>query len=199
MRKNVVNRTKSTAQEVREVLLRRPFLMNALRLGIVNYSALARYLRREVRASTDAIKASILRERKRGIAEMAEEKEILDLLKRTKISMRDKVAILIADKELEVPYLIKASLSDSYVYLVDQTKAEIDPIRDANIIRDMVALTLTSPVDIEHTPGFVAFITQILASKGLNIRELISCYTDTVVVLRAEDAIKAFALLEKFV
>lgn len=173
--------------------------MNALRLGIVNYSALARYLRREVRASTDAIKASILRERKRGIAEMAEEKEILDLLKRTKISMRDKVAILIADKELEVPYLIKASLSDSYVYLVDQTKAEIDPIRDANIIRDMVALTLTSPVDIEHTPGFVAFITQILASKGLNIRELISCYTDTVVVLRAEDAIKAFALLEKFV
>jgi len=39
---------RSVAQLVRETLSMRPFLLDALKMGIVNYSALARVLQREI-------------------------------------------------------------------------------------------------------------------------------------------------------
>ena len=197
MSKNVLNKTKSVAQSVRELLLRRPFLSNALRLGVVNYSALARLFRREIGASTEAIKAAILRERDRVMAvEAARERDILRLLRGTKVTLRDKVAIVISRRALDMPYVVRASLSESLVYLVDQTKVDVERIKEARATKDMVALILTSPEEVENVPGFVAFITQLLASRDINIREFISCYTDTIIVLRPEDAIRAFTLLQ---
>lgn len=199
MSKNVPNRTKSVAEEVRELLLRRPFLMNALRLGVVNYSALARLLRGDIGASTEAIKAAIMREKRRRTAEEeAREKGILDLLKKTKITLRDKVAIVISKTHLEIPYMVRATLSENLVYLVDQTNVNLDGIKNASVAKDMVALILTSPEEIERVSGFVAFVTQLLASRGVNIREFISCYTDTIIVLRSSDAVRAFTLLQQF-
>lgn len=199
MDKNVPNRTKSIARSVRELLLRRPFLLNALRLGVINYSALARLLKKEVRANIEAIKAAILREKERiATAEAAREKRILSLLKRTKITLRDKVAIVISRERLDILYIMRASLSENLVYLIDQTDVDMEKVRGANVTRDMVALILTSPEDIENVPGFVAFVTQLLAGRGINIREFISCYTDTIIVLRPDDAIRAFTLLQQF-
>jgi predicted amino acid-binding ACT domain protein len=193
------NRTKSITSAVREILLRRPFLLNAIKLGVVNYSALARYMQNEIKANVEAIKTAILRERSKLIATVAiTEKDVLNLLKRTKITLRDKVAIIISRRELGIPYLVRATLAESYVYLVDQTKVNLDEIRGVSISKNMVALILTSPGKVENIPGFVAFITQLLASRGINIREFISCYTDTIIVLRSEDAIKAFMLLQEF-
>jgi aspartokinase len=193
------NRTKSIASAVREILLRRPFLLNAIKLEVVNYSALARYMQNEIKANVDAIKTAILRERPKLIAAVTiTEKDVLSLLKRTKITLRDKIAIVISKRELDIPYLVRATLAENYVYLVDQTKVDLSEIRLASISKDMVALILTSPEKVENIPGFVAFVTQLLASKGINIREFISCYTDTIIVLRSEDAIKAFMLLQEF-
>jgi aspartokinase len=195
----VPNRTKSITSAVREILLRRPFLLNAIKLGVVNYSALARYMQNEIKANVEAIKTAILRERSKLVATVTiTEKDVLNLLKRTKITLRDKIAIIISRRELGIPYLVRATLAESYVYLVDQTKVNLDEIRGVSISKNMVALILASPKKVENIPGFVAFVTQLLASRGINIREFISCYTDTIIVLRSEDAIKAFMLLQEF-
>lgn len=199
MEKNVPNKTKPVAKSVRELLLLRPFLLNALRLGVINYSALARLLKKEIGASKEAIKAAILRERDRiATAEAVREREILSLLKRTRATLRDKVAIVISRDRLDIPYIVRASLSEKLVYLVDQTEIDMEKVRGAAITKDMVALILTSPEDIEDVPGFVAFVTQLLAGRGINIREFISCYTDTIIVLQPDDAIRAFTLLRRF-
>jgi hypothetical protein len=54
--------TKSVAQLVREVIQMRPSLLDSLKMGIVNYSALARMLQEEIgEGSTEAIKAAVIR------------------------------------------------------------------------------------------------------------------------------------------
>jgi hypothetical protein len=51
---------------------------------------------------------------------------------------------------------------------------------------------------VETTPGFVAFVTQLLASRNLNIVEFISCSTNTIIILSPKDALSAFSLLQNY-
>ncbi|MFB0543828.1 MAG: hypothetical protein ACETVR_03505 [Candidatus Bathyarchaeia archaeon] len=181
---------------------KRPFLVDALRLNIVNYSALSRLLQREIgRGSPEAIKAALLRARnelaqRKGL----QEKKVIDLLRRTKVRLQDKIAVIISREDLDVPYLVTAHLTDSHVYIVDQTELrELGRLEeDAEITSDLVALILTSPQEVENTPGFVALITQLLASRNINILEFLSCFTNTVIVLDSKDALEAFSLLQRY-
>ncbi len=54
--------TKSVARLVREAIQMRPSLLDALKMGIVNYSALARMLKEEIgEGSAEAVKAAVIR------------------------------------------------------------------------------------------------------------------------------------------
>ena len=89
-------------------------------------------------------------------------------------------------------------LSDSFVYIVDQTK--IPRIKEEGLVlsRDLNAVFISSVNNIGEIPGFIAFLTNILASEDINIKEFISCHTDTVIILTQEDAIKAFTILKRY-
>jgi hypothetical protein len=198
---NVLNKTTSTAQMVRDILSRRPFLVNALGQGIVNHSALARLIQKEIggEKNLEAIKAAIMREKNRLIeGEDLRTEKVLQLLKRTKTTLRDKIAIVISRLKLDIPYIVRASLSDSLVYMVDETKLRLEEARGIYIHRNLVALMLTSPKDVEDTPGFVAFIAQLLASRAINVKEFISCHTDTIIVLEPEDATQVLSILQQY-
>lgn len=202
MGNNISNKSKSVARLVKEILEKRPFLVDALRLNIVNYSALSRLLQRELgRGSPEAIKAALLRARdelaqRKGI----QEEKVIDLLRRTKVKLQDKIAVIISREDLNIPYLVTAHLTDSHVYVVDQTEMrELGRLEeDVEITSDLVALILTSPPEVESTPGFVALITQLLASRNINILEFLSCFTNTVIVLDSRDALEAFSLLQRY-
>jgi glycine cleavage system regulatory protein len=64
--------------------------------------------------------------------------------------------------------------------------------------KNLVALILLSPPVVEETPGFVAFITQLLASRNINIVEFISCSTNTIIILNGSQALQAFSLLQNY-
>ena len=66
------------------------------------------------------------------------------------------------------------------------------------VTSNLVALILLSPERVEVTPGFVAFITQLLASRSINIVEFISCSTNTIIILDTPDALHAFSLLQNY-
>jgi hypothetical protein len=51
---------------------------------------------------------------------------------------------------------------------------------------------------VEETPGFVAFVTQLLASRNINIVEFISCSTNTIIILDGKQALQAFSLLQNY-
>ena len=191
---------KSIARLVREAIQMRPSLLDALKMGIVNYSALARMLKEEIgEGSTEAVKAAVIR-----IAEdlskerRLQEEEVRSILKESKVRLQDKIAVLISPIKLDVPYLVTAYLTDSYVYIVDQTGLAKNLPKQVQAMSNLVALVLLSPDRVETTPGFVAFITQLLGGHDINIIEFISCFTNTIIVLDTKDALKAFSLLQNY-
>jgi aspartokinase len=193
-------RTKSVAQLVRETIRKRPFLLDSLKMQIVNYSALARMLQVEIgEGSLEAVKAAIIRvseelSKERGL----QEEKVMSILRDSVVRLQDKIAVIISPEMLDTPYLVTAYLTDSYVYVVDQTQLRNKLPDYAHVTSDLVALILISPPRVEKTPGFVALITNLLASREINIVEFISCSTNTVVVLDGGDALNAFSLLQNY-
>jgi len=192
--------TKSVARLVREAIQMRPSIIDALKLGIVNYSALARMLQEEIKeGSTEAVKAAVIR-----IAEdlskerQLQEEEVRSILRESKVRLQDKIAVLISPIKIDVQYIVTAYLTDSYVYIVDQTSLAKEIPDQVQVMSNLVALVLLSPDRVETTPGFVAFITQLLGSRDINIIEFISCFTNTVIVLNSKDALKAFSLIQNY-
>ena len=54
---------------------------------------------------------------------------------------------------------------------------------------------MTSPESVEETPGLMAFLAGALASKGINIVQAMSCYTDTIFILERDDMTAAIDAL----
>jgi len=200
MNKDGPDRTKSVAQQVRETIQMHPSLLDALKMQIVNFSALARMLQKEIgEGSLEAVKAAIIR-----ISEELEddknlqEDKVLKIMRESVVRLQDKIATITSHTELDIPYLVTAYLTDRYVYVVDQTQLKKKLPDDVQIVGNLVALILLSPEMVEDTPGFVAFLTSQLASREINIVEFISCSTNTVILLDQSDALSAFSLLQKF-
>lgn len=200
MNNNGPDRTKSVAQLVRETIQKRPSLLDALKMQIVNYSALARMLQAEIgEGSLEAVKAAIIRVSDEMETEIGlQEERILSILRESVVRLQDKIAVIISPEMLDIPYLVTAYLTDSYVYVVDQTKLRNELPDYAQVTSNLVALILISPPRVEETPGFVALITGLLASREINIVEFISCSTNTIIVLDGGDALNAFSLLQNF-
>lgn len=200
MEHDASDRAKSVAQLVREAIQMRPSLLDALSMKIVNYSALARMLQDEIgEGSIEAVKAAIIRvaediSSERGL----QEERVQSILKESKVRLQDKIAVLISPAKLNVPYLVTAYLTDSYVYVVDQTGLKGELPKNVQATSNLVALILLSPPRVETTPGFVAFVTQLLSSRNINIIEFISCSTNTVIILDSKDALRAFSLLQNY-
>ena len=199
MTDNTADGTKSVAQMVRETIEMRPSLLDALNMKIVNYSALARILQDEIgEGSTEAVKAAVIRVADEiSTRRTTREEAVLSILKESKVNLQDKIAVLISPARLDIDHIVTAHLTDQYVYIVDQTTLN-QQLPEAKVQRNLVALILLSPQRVEDTPGFVAFITQLLASWNLNIVEFISCSTNTIIVLDSKDALKAFSLLHNY-
>jgi aspartokinase len=196
----ISDRTKSVAQLVRETIQMRPSLLDALNMKIVNYSALARILQDDLgEGSIEAVKAAVIRVSDEIASDRKlREEAVQSILKESKVRLQDKIAVVISPLKLEIPHIVTAHLTDQYVYVVDQTtmKGELeDPIK---VQSNLVALVLLSPPRVETTPGFVAFITQLLASRNINIVEFISCSTNTIIILEGQNALKAFSLLQNY-
>jgi aspartokinase len=201
MNNNDSDRTKSVAQLVRETIHMRPSLLDALKMQIVNYSALARMLQTEIgEGSLEAVKAAIIRVSDDLETENSlREEMVLSVLRESVVRLQDKISVIISSEELDIPYIVTAYLTDSYVYVVDQTKLKKKLPGHIQTSSNLVALILISPPRVEGTHGFVAFITSLLASREINIVEFISCSTNTVIILDQTDALNAFSLLQNYI
>ncbi|MBI4177709.1 MAG: hypothetical protein HY516_05095 [Candidatus Aenigmarchaeota archaeon] len=198
MDKNVTNRTLHS--RVRAYIGSHPFVSNVIAAGIVNYSALARRIQKEIGGNVETIKVALLREGASAVKFTGyDEEKVRSLLKNSRMSLQDNTAVVISEDKLNIPRLISIEITANNIYIVDQTKLEVGETKRIRIVRDLVALVINSPERLEKTPGVIAFLAQYFASQNINIRELISCYTDTVIVLDRKDASKAFELFRDFV
>jgi aspartokinase len=190
----------TTAQDVRNYLRNKPYLLEALEKGIVNLSELSRQIQEELKTSnTTATKAALRRyaEELQKHKQKREEK-VLSLLKRSGIAVYDRKSVIITAKEIATKNGMKVDLPGKFVYLLDRSDL---PERISTLVKhdNCTMIVVNSPEDLEVTPGVVAFLTTLLAEQNVNIIEFISCWTETIIVVEKKDSLKAYEALTNIV
>jgi aspartokinase len=188
------------AQNVRNYLRNKPYLLEALEKGIVNLSELSRQIQEELKTdNTSAVKAALRRfsdELQRH--KQKREEKVLQVLKRSGIAVYDRKSVMITSKEISTKNGMKVDLLDKFVYLVDRSDM---PERISTLVKhdNCTMIVVHSPEELEATPGVVAFLTALLAEQNVNIIEFISCWTETIIVVEKKDSLKAYEVLSNVV
>lgn len=205
------------ARQVREYLESRPSVLDAYKLDIVNFSALSRLVSRELGIrKSEAVLAACRRfpiEKVKGYREDS----VRRVLKKSRIETRTKVAAVTVDQGVDVLQrlgdvveelldenrtcrLIQVSQGTVIIVDDDAVPRVTKKLREGQVIgvrKGLVELAVTSPESIESTPGLLAYLSTALASRGINMVEVLSCYTDTIFLLERKDMTAAVDLLSQ--
>jgi len=213
----------SIAKIVKEIILSRPAIKECLILDVINYSALARVILKElekenIKTSTGAVKMALIRIGEDLKKERAFfEKKIKNVVAKTVIELQSDLTVITAERRavlnnleqlfkvmenarffqltqgVETFTLVLSSEEKEKVLKIIQPKAIVD------LIEEQTAIVLISPEEIIETPGIIAIMTSTLSSSGVNITQIISCHKDTIFVLNRRDAPKAYQILEDMI
>lgn len=215
---------KSISKIVEEVLKNHPSVLDCLNLGVINYTALARSFLSEVektlggKATLESVKISLIRlSKSNSVKNVSYELKIKKVLAHSVLRIESDVVVLDVDKYAVVSRineLLSKVLNARFFQLTQSTKTwtlvvsreHIDVVKEVigkhsiiNKVEDQSAIILISPKDIIVTPGVIAYITTLLFREGINITQLISCYTDTIFILDKETALKAYKVLDSVI
>jgi aspartokinase len=188
------------AQNVRNHLRNKPYLLEALEKGIVNLSELSRQIQEELKIENmSAVKAALRRfsEELQKHKQKREEK-VLQVLKRSVMAVYDRKSVIITPNEIATQTGMKVDLLGKVVYLLDRSDL---PKRVSALVKhdNCTMIVVHSPEELEATPGVVAFLTTLLAEQNVNIIEFISCWTETIIVVEKKDSLKAYEVLSNLV
>jgi aspartokinase len=207
----------SVAKQVREYIDRRPSIADALKMGIVNHSALARMVAKELGIRKgEAILAACRRYPVTRVPGYREE-TVKRILRRSRVETRTNVATVTVVQGIDVLQrlgdvveelldenkvcrLIQVSQGTVIIVDDDSVTRVTRKLREGQLVsvnKNLVEIAVTSPETIESTPGMLAFLATALASRGINIIQVMSCYTDTIFLLEREDMTLAVDVLTK--
>lgn len=207
--------TASIARRVREHLDAHPVLGDAVRAGIANHTAVARRVADELGVRQLEAVVAACRRYPKGRAEAHREAGIRRVLRKSRIESRSRVAAItvglgadvlgrlgdVVEELLDENRLCRViQVSRGTVILVDEDSVPrvTRALRDGQVVRvrkGLVEVAVTSPESIEETPGLLRHLTGILASRGINIVEALSCFTDTIFLVDQSDLSPAIAIL----
>ena len=208
---------KSINGTVKDIISKDISFQDSLQRGYCNISALARILKPQVdkildkKVNIESIVTALKRSRK--IYKIHERRRISLILAGSVISVKTDVAKLSTNKsKTTIEIIAKAlkrnadnfiSISESILSitlvfdntLLDRVKAMFTYQDILEVESDLAAIIVHSPEGIIKTPGCaIAFYNQ-LATRHINIEDTVSCYTDTIVLVKMSDVGKAFNAL----
>ncbi len=194
--KSGIDRNRDVENAVKTYLLENPDIGAALSEGVINVTRLSTIIaRRSGSLNAVSVRAALNRIRTSYPPGSVREKPDM-LLKKSKISLQDKVSVIKSETQLRIKYISATYLGNSIVYIIDDM-AQKTPIPPDGVIvdRNVSMIHIQSPSEIESTPGFVMRITGKLFGRGINILQLISCSNETILILKKEECIRAYEIL----
>lgn len=195
-----------------------PDIRNCLRKGIINYSSLSRLIVKELQLEKKTTKQAILisarRFKDKLKKELSQEKNIKELLSKSETEMLTKINIYILEKGInldmidEIQKTIRKETGKFYILEGSDNYTVITQEKFSNLLEDkfknriikhegdLVLINIKSSKDVENQRGFISYLTSLFAENGINIREFLSCWTDTLFVISSEDLQKAISFLK---
>lgn len=209
---------KNTTEITNEYINEHPYIKNCLKKGLINYSALARHIAKELsiekKSSKEAILIAARRKQESLKKEFNQEKEISKLLLNSEIEIKNKIVVFILEKTINFDALEKIQLqikkeasfsyilegSDNYTIITQEKYIQsIEKNLKTAIIKfnkNMVLINIKSPKEIETIPGVVSYLTSLFAENGVNIYEFLSCWTNTIFIIDSKDLNKSINFLK---
>lgn len=183
------------SKQVKTYIQRKPYILEAIEQGIVNYSALARKICIELNLSKkDAVKASLIRiEDTYRKAKRETQQKAIEILRKAHFSVQNKIAALHHSTSVDIEAIAYSKTPSGHMFFLDEKVARNS--RFQKIDYNLAIIHIKSSEEIETTPGAIAFILSALASDGINILHIISCREDTFIVVKEYDAPVAFRVL----
>jgi aspartokinase len=181
---------------VRDYIKKNPELIISMRMGILNVSKLSRRIAMEEKGyNIISIRSALNKIFMENST--ADTTHIDKLLSESKITLQDKIMVITVDKRIDsLNFLSATYLTDSIVYIVDETKnRKLDLPKNAIVERNVSSLHIFSSMEIVKTPGFVMKINERLFSYEINVLQLISCSNETIIIINRKDAIRAYEAL----
>jgi len=213
----------SVAEATRRVIQIHPSLIDGIRQGVINFSALAELIRERVlrlanrkSVQIEAIKMALMR----YAEELKESRKLIEenisaILANSVLELKNDVTVFTIHQFAllnKLDQLTKYMEGSRFFQLIQGTKtftiaahqnllpSLIELIEEKNIVAtniDQSALILISPPEIIEVPGLVAYVTDLFATHNINITQFMSCHLDTIFIVKREDSVNAYKLLEE--
>lgn len=207
---------KSITEAVRETISNDLSFQDSLQRDYCNISALARLIRPQIdhMLGRDTSIESIITALKRSKHDYnVQQKPIAAILAASTITVNTDVAKVSAKKSKKtIEKVARAMIQSTGNFIsISESIMSITLVFDDLLLQDvkgmfahddileiensLAAIIVHSPEDIIKTPGCaIAFYNQ-LARRHINIEDTVSCYTDTIVLVKMEQVGKAFNAL----
>ncbi len=208
----------TTTEQTQEYIKEHPDIKSCLKKGLINYSSLARFIAKEIKIEKKTSKEAILiaarRFKEKLKQEISYEAEIRKVLAESEIEIKNKMIVFILQKNINFESIqeIQTNIKKEYgsFYLIegsdnctiitqDKYASLIDKKFNQKIIqknKELALINFKSTKEIEKIRGVVAYLTALFNEHGVNIVELLSCWTDTLFVISSKDTTKALNFLK---
>ena len=194
-----------------------PSIKDCLKNGLVNYSSLSRQIASELNLSLkknfDAILIACRRFRRKLKKEDASENRIIKILRQSKIEIKNKIIAVVLEKDIYFGNLLsleKDIKKTNEIFRIIESTSAITIITTEDFLdlirkyfknkiilenNNLAEITIKSPKEIETMPGTYAYLCSLFGENNINIVETLSCYTDTIFLVKEENIGKAMNLL----
>ena len=209
----MVNVTKLTEDYISE----HPYVKDCLKKDLINYSSLTRQICADLdlnlNKNFDAVLIACRRYFRKIISEATTEKKIIDILKNSKIEVKNKINSIILEKNivfanllelekeakrfLETFHIIEGTTSITIITTDDFSKKVKQVFRN-KIIKEylnLVEVILKSPREIVTTVGVISYIYSLLGENDINVVDTLSSWTDTIFLVEEKDLSRVMELL----
>jgi aspartokinase len=206
----------SISKVVKEVIENDLSLQDALGRRYGNYTAIARLIKPKVerdigrKVNFESLVTSVKRVKPR--LQLAQG-GIEGVMAGSIVNVRTDVAKLNLEKtkrSLEAARTVMATYQEEFLQISESNSA-ITMIFDQKLLEeihkkfndddvldeqaDLAAIIVHSPTEIVRTPGVVLSIYARIAENHINIEDTVSCFTDTIVVIRMDEVARTFSTL----
>jgi hypothetical protein len=208
----------SLAEKTRSYIDAHPSIKDCVSKGLVSYSSLARLIMKDLGIDNEeALMIACRRYADKLSVTSDHEKDVLKILKDSRLEMRTKICIVTAKNDWTVLHkmdnLFKDLWNENSIMQVVQSASAVTIIADRslkdrivdtvgkfNVIKireNLVEIAVKSPERIVDTSGVIAYLITNLSDAGINIEETVSCHTDTIFIVKESDMIDAYSVLTR--
>jgi hypothetical protein len=194
------------AKKTKEYLQNHWLLREAIKKNIANNSKLARLIAKDLGLNPVKDFHAVLVTCRRYAEKLkfaGQEQKIIDLLKKSKLHIKTKLAQVVLERSLKPSALHFIRGENSNTIIIDGS--ELEKIKQSykygilHAKKDLAEVLIISPKQVEETIGVSAYLSSLLADAEINVLTLIGSYDEDIFIIEQKDVAKVLQILDNII